>query len=85
MIEISKSISSNYPSRINDFAELLKCTGMGTDLWAAHHILENMNYTTELEQKSLEAIIKYSKEDSVEGLGNRMWLKEWYEKKKRRP
>lgn len=83
MIEISKLIDLNYSSRINDFAELLKCNDIKTDLWVAHHMLENMNYTRELEQKALDIIIKYSKEDSVDGLGNSIWLKEWYEGKRK--
>lgn len=82
MIEISKLISLNYSSRINDFAEFLKCTDMKTDLWAAHHILENMNYPHELEQKALYIIIKYSKEESIDGLGNKMWLKNWNDRKR---
>lgn len=83
MIEISKLIDSSYSSRINDFAELLKCNDIKTDLWVAHHILENINYTRELEQKALDIIIKYLKENSVDGLGNSIWLKEWYEKKRK--
>ena len=81
MIKISKLIDLNYSSRIDDFAELLKCNDIKTDLWVAHHMLENMNYTRELEQKVLDIIIKYSKENSVEGLGNSIWLKEWHKRK----
>ena len=81
MIKISKYLGEEYPSRIYDFAELLDNTDFRIDIWAAHHILENMNYPSELESKALDIIIKYSKEDSAEGLGNRMWLENWYKEK----
>ena len=83
MIKISKRISEEYPSRIYNFAELLTVTDYKIDAWAAHHILENMSYPPELESAALDIIIKYSKEDSVEGLGNRMWLKSYYRNKGR--
>lgn len=82
MIKISKYINSKYPQRINKFADLLNCKEYKINNWVAHHILENMNYTQELENKALEVIIFYSKKESVESLGNRMWLKDWYKKKK---
>lgn len=81
MIKISKYISVNYHSRIEDFAELLQREDMDIDLWVAHHILENMDYPPELEDKALDVIIKSSNEDSVEGLGNRMWLETWFQKR----
>ncbi|TCX49161.1 MULTISPECIES: hypothetical protein [unclassified Dehalobacter] len=82
MIKISRLISEKYPSRIYDFAELLSDKDFRTDIWVAHHILENMVYSGDLEARALNVIIEYSKEDSVNGLGNRMWLENWYRKAK---
>lgn len=81
MIQISKYISTRYSLRIRDFAALLDINNYMIDIWVAHHILENMNYLPELESKALDVIAKYSKQDFIEGLGNRMWLEQW--KKKR--
>ncbi len=81
MIKISKYINSEYPLRIYEFAELLDDDGYKTDAWVAHHILENMNYPLDIEDKALKVIIKYSKEDTIHGLGNRIWLENWYKKK----
>ena len=77
MINISKCINEEYPSKIYEFAELMTRNDLRIDAWVAHHILENMDYPSELETKALEVIIKYSKEDSVEGLGERIWLEQW--------
>ena len=81
MIKISRLISDNYPYRTYDFAQLLSDKEFRTNIWIAHHILENMIYPKDLEARALEVIIEYSKEDSVNGLGNRMWLDNWYKKK----
>ncbi|UWG96265.1 hypothetical protein LPY66_15345 [Dehalobacter sp. DCM] len=80
MIMISRLINENYLCRIYDFAELLNHKDFRNDIWVAHHILENMAYPRDLEARALEVILEYSKEDSVNGLGNRMWLKNWYKK-----
>lgn len=77
MINISICINEEYLSRIYEFAELLTRNDFRTDAWVAHHILENMDYPSELENKALEVIIKYAKEDSAEGLGEKIWLDKW--------
>lgn len=82
MIKISRLISEKYSSRIYDFAQLLNEKEGRIDIWVAHHILENMVYTSDLELRALNVIIEHSKEDSINGLGNQMWLEDWYKKKK---
>lgn len=84
MIQISKDISAKWPERINDFADLMNSNKFRIDGWVAHHLLENMKYTPELEARAIEVITRYSEEDTVEGLGNRMWLSQWNEKKANR-
>jgi len=66
--------------RIAEFAELLNVSNYKIDCWIAHHILENMNYTPKLESRALDVITRYSTQDSIDGLGNRMWLEEWKKK-----
>jgi predicted urease superfamily metal-dependent hydrolase len=80
MINISKCINEDYLSRIYEFAELLTRHDLRIDVWVAHHILENMDYPSDLDNKAVEVIIKYSKEDSVEGLGERIGLEQWYKR-----
>ena len=82
MIGIAKLINEKYPERIEDFSSLLNTTTNRIDIWAAHHILEHMNYSNSMEKRALAVIKKYSKENTANGLGNRMWLDEWKKKKK---
>lgn len=77
MIKISKKINVEFSERIIDFSKLLEMKEDRIDIWVAHHLLENMNYTKEIERKAISVIERYSKEDSIEGLGNRMWLAKW--------
>ena len=78
MTEISKIINNKYNQQIIEFSKLLEISELRTDVWAAHDILQNMDYPLELESKALGVIIQYSKENSPDGLGNRMWLRDWY-------
>lgn len=82
MIGIAKIINEKYSERIEDFSTLLNNTSNRVDIWVAHHILEHMNYSNSLEKRALAVIKKYSKQNTVNGLGNRMWLDEWKKKKK---
>ena len=82
MIGIAKIINEKYPERIEDLSTLLNTTSNRVDIWVAHHILEHMNYSNILEKRALAVIKKYSKENTANGLGNRMWLDEWKKKKK---
>lgn len=82
MIDIAKSINNMYPEKIEEFSFLLFNDKDEIDIWVAHHILEYMNYTSAMEHKALSIIKKYARKNTIEGLGNRMWLKEWQKNKK---
>lgn len=82
MIVIAKIINEKYSERIEDFSTLLNNSSNRVDIWVAHHILEHMNYSNSLEKRALAVIKKYSKENTANGLGNRMWLDEWKKMKK---
>ena len=46
--------------------------------WAAHHILEVMNYDDRCRKDALKEISYISTHNkSINGLGNKMWLKQW--------
>ena len=60
------------------FYELLSHENESVRLWAAHHILETMNYDNMCRGKALKIISCIAdKNDGIEGLGNKMWLKKW--------
>ena len=81
MRRIAYEINELYMDKIERFAELLSEGAYKKDIWVAHHILECMNYSREIEKKALNVIEKYSMGDSAEALGNKMWLKDWKSKK----
>lgn len=82
MISIAKTINNVYSERIEEFSILLNDDKDKIDIWVAHHILEYMNYTENIQYRAISVIKKYSKENTTDGLGNRMWLKEWQKNKK---
>lgn len=77
--KIASQIESSYPALKNDFCELLSYKNVRICVFVAHHILEVMNCDRTYRKKALQVIRLYAKtEKNVEGLGNKMWLKEWY-------
>lgn len=82
MIDIARTINNKYSERIEEFSKLLYDKNYKINIWAAHHILEHMNYTHDLECSALSIIKKYAKKNTIEGLGNKMWLEQWTKNKK---
>ena len=78
---IASEIDRRHPDMKPDFYQLLfheKATVRG---WVAHHILEVMNYDDRYRADALKEIAYISTHDkSINGLGNKMWLKQWFEK-----
>ena len=63
----------------NEFAKMLDIREYGEIV--AHHILELMNYDTQIQRRALSVIEEVACGDElVASLGNRMWLVDWYKK-----
>ena len=80
MISISRDISQMGQPGLEAFASLLDVSTNRTDLWAAHHILEHMDFNETLKQRALAIIRENAKGQSADALGQRMWLKDWAKK-----
>ncbi len=78
--KIATDIDMKYPELKEKFFLLINHNKNEIKLYAAHHILEVMNYDRYKQEKALEVIKQKAKEDSVDGLGNRMWLEQWQQK-----
>lgn len=74
--KIATEIQINYPELKESFADLLN-KEPEMSLLVAHHIIEVMQYPDNIKSKALSIIKEKSKEDSTEGLGNKMWLKDY--------
>lgn len=78
---IASEINSRHPEMKSNFYQLLFHERATVRRWAAHHILEVMNYDDACRAKALKEIAYISTHDkSINGLGNKMWLKQWFEK-----
>lgn len=78
--QIAKDIENKYPELKVDFAELLNDEDWRIRSWVAHHMLEVMNYSKEYRRLALSEIKSViERNEPVESLGNKMWLKQWYE------
>lgn len=76
---IATEINRYYPELKEEFYQLLFHENDTIRIWAAHHILEVMEYENIYRKNALKEIRSVAKNDkSVEGLGNKMWLQEWY-------
>lgn len=75
--KIATNIAQKHPELKEQFFLLIKNTNSSVRIWAAHHILEVMNYNEDEQEKALDIIKQKAQEDSVEGRGNQMWLKNW--------
>ena len=77
--KIAALIENDYPELKESFCKLLYDDNSEIRLWVAHHILEVMNCEKVYRKKALKEISREdSSNKSVNGLGNRIWLKEWY-------
>src|SRR5688500_2808542 len=61
MISISRDVSLMGEIGLEAFATLLDVSTNKVQLWAAHHILEHMNFSKALEQRALGIIRENSK------------------------
>ena len=78
---IASEIDSRHPEMKPDFYQLLFHEKATVRRWVAHHILEVMNYDDRCRANALKEIVYISTHDkSINGLGNKMWLKQWFEK-----
>ena len=82
MISISRKASLMGEGALGAFTILLDVSANKVRLWAAHHILEHMDFSKSLEQRALGIIREYAKGESANALGERWWLKDWEEKHK---
>ena len=77
---IASDIDSRYPEMKPEFFQLLFHEKAAVRCWVAHHILEVMNYDDRCRAEALKKIVYISTHDkSINGLGNKMWLKKWFE------
>lgn len=79
MRKIASQIESSYPTLKNEFCELLSHNNESIRIWVAHHVLEVMNCDQCYRKVALQEIVHRANTDpTVEGLGNKMWLEDWY-------
>ena len=78
---IAFEIDSEHPEMKPNFYQLLFHEKATVRCWVAHHILEVMNYDNVCRANALKEIVYVCKHDkSINGLGNKMWLQQWFEK-----
>lgn len=78
--QIATEIESTYPEYKENFSKLLLHDNWKIRCQVAHHMLEVMNYSEEYRKMALEEIKDVvNRNIPVESLGNKMWLKQWYE------
>lgn len=78
--QIATEIESTYPEYKENFSKLLLHDNWKIRCHVAHHMLEVMNYSEEYRKMALEEIKDViNRNIPVESLGNKMWLKQWYE------
>lgn len=80
--KIAAMIEQKYPEMKGRFLCLIEAEDEEIRAWAAHHVLEVMSYEFPDRKKALRVIenIAENSPDSVQRLGNSMWLKQYYEK-----
>ena len=79
--KIAAVIEQKYPELKGRFLSLIEAEDEDVRAWAAHHVLEVMSYDLPDRKKALRVIenIAENSPDSVQRLGNTMWLKQYYE------
>ena len=76
--EIASEINHDRSEEKPAFSHLLFHERADIRIWAAHHILEVMDYHGETRKYALkENSLVASCDESINGLGNRMWLEQW--------
>lgn len=78
--KIAGMIEQKYPELKGRFLCLIEAESEDIRAWAAHHVLEVMSYDYPDRKKALRVIAdiaEYSP-DSIQRLGNKMWLKQYY-------
>jgi len=76
---IATEINRYHSEFKEEFYQLLFHENERVRIWASHHILEVMEYENVYRKNALKEIRRVAKNDkTVEGLGNKMWLQEWY-------
>jgi hypothetical protein len=84
MFKICLEINQLGEQGLLAFATLLDEPKNKIQLWAAHHILEQMRYTPSLECRALEIIREFSKGKGADAYGNKIWLENWESNQKKR-
>lgn len=78
--KIAAKIEKKHPEYKNDFAKLLSHHNPKVRLQVAHHMLEVMNYSTEINKFCLDEINQSTQINlSSENYGNKQWIKDWYD------
>ena len=79
--KIAAMIEQKYPELKDRFLCLIDAEDEDIRSWTAHHALEVMSYDHADRKKALRVIedIAENSPDSVQRLGNEMWLKQYYE------
>ncbi len=80
--KIATAIEQKHPELKERFSDLLLSSDINIKDTVAHHILEVMTYDKKIRFEALRTIEYISKnhDDSIQRLGNSMWLKDWYAK-----
>ncbi len=80
--KIAAKINNGQEELKSDFIKLLDSNEVDIRLWAAHHIIEIMSYERPIIERALKEIEYVSEhhKDSTQRLGNKMWLKQFYDK-----
>lgn len=80
MRKIATEIETDHPDLKQEFCKLFSHENDGVRLWVAHHVLEVMDCHKSCRKAALKEIRHKARTDrTVNGLGEKMWLKEWYE------
>ena len=75
--EIARKIQEQHDELKSDFCCLLDSNIPDLPLLVAHHMIEVMEYDEEQKAKALNIIYEKTKEDSVDGFGNKLWLEDY--------
>ena len=75
--KIASQIQSDFPNLKEEFCKLLNSDIPELSILVAHHMIEVMKYDDEHKAKALKIIYNKSKEDSVDGFGNKLWLNDY--------
>lgn len=75
--KIASQIQSDFPELKEDFYSLLDSDIPELSILVAHHMIEVMKYDNNHKAKALRTIYNKTKEDSVDGFGNKLWLKNY--------